>query len=81
MTRYIKRGGKVWIRIFPCSYNKKPIEAEWERVKVRRILGSKSTQGCCTKWRVSEKSQEKLLDSLLQNSKVNHICITAFMIK
>ena len=30
MTRYIKRGGKVWIRIFPdVPITKKPIEVRW----------------------------------------------------
>ena len=34
MTRYIKRGGNIWIRIFPDKpITKKPLEVEWVRVR------------------------------------------------
>ena len=34
MTRHIKRGGKVWIRIFPDkSYTKKPLETRMGKGK------------------------------------------------
>ena len=34
MTRYVKRGGKVWIRIFPHkSYTKKPLEVRMGKGK------------------------------------------------
>jgi large subunit ribosomal protein L16 len=34
MTRHIKRGGKVWIRIFPHkSYTKKPLETRMGKGK------------------------------------------------
>ena len=35
MTRYVKRGGKIWIRIFPDKpITKKPLKHEWVPVKV-----------------------------------------------
>ena len=34
MTRYMKRGGKVWIKIFPHKpVTEKPAETRWEAVK------------------------------------------------
>ena len=40
MTRYIKRGGKIWIRIFPdkpCTKSRrKPV---WEKARARRNTG------------------------------------------
>jgi large subunit ribosomal protein L16 len=34
MTRYVKRGGKIWIRIFPHkSYTKKPAETRMGKGK------------------------------------------------
>ena len=36
MTRYMKRGGKVWIKIFPDKlYTAKPLEVRMGSVKVR----------------------------------------------
>ena len=41
MTRYIKRGGQVWIKIFPDKpITEKPAETRMDPVKALRILGS-----------------------------------------
>lgn len=41
MTRYMKRGGKVWIKIFPHTpYTKKPLEVRMGAGKVRLKAGS-----------------------------------------
>lgn len=40
MTRYIKRGGKVWIKIFPISpLPRSRPRPEWAPVKVHRNTG------------------------------------------
>ena len=40
MTRFIKRGGKVWIRMFPDKpITKKPLKPVWVKVRVRRKSG------------------------------------------
>jgi len=40
MTRYIKRGGKIWIRMFPDKpLTAKPAETRMGRVKVLPIRG------------------------------------------
>jgi len=40
MTRHVKRGGKVWIRIFPDKpVTEKPAETRMVRVKVLRNTG------------------------------------------
>jgi large subunit ribosomal protein L16 len=40
MTRHIKRGGKVWIRIFPDKpVTKKPAETAWGRARATRSTG------------------------------------------
>ncbi len=40
MTRYIKRGGKVWIKIFPDKpVTEKPAGPAWVPVKAPRVLG------------------------------------------
>ena len=40
MTRYIKRGGKVWIKIFPDKpVTEKPAETRMAPVRLSRILG------------------------------------------
>ena len=42
MTRYIKRGGKVWIKIFPDKpVTKTPAEPEWVKVKVQLNIGQR----------------------------------------
>ena len=38
MTRYIKRGGKVWIKIFPDKHRSR-LKPEWVPVKVPRSTG------------------------------------------
>ena len=42
MTRYIKRGGKVWIKIFPDKpITSKPIGTQWERgLKMNKLKGA-----------------------------------------
>lgn len=41
MTRYIKRGGQVWIKIFPDKpVTKHPAEAAWVPVKAAPNFGS-----------------------------------------
>ena len=40
MTRHIKRGGKVWIRIFPdMPYTKNLLKQEWVKVKEAPTVG------------------------------------------
>src|SRR6186997_395511 len=55
MTRHIKRGGRIWIRIFPD----KPIPISrlrcgWvtERVTRNTLWLKSSQERCCTKWTV-----------------------------
>jgi len=41
MTRHVKRGGKVWIRIFPDKpVTQKPAEPAWVRAKATPNSGS-----------------------------------------
>lgn len=50
MTRYIKRGGKVWIKIFPDKpVTEKPAAPEWVLVKAARSTGLLwlSRAACC----------------------------------
>ena len=55
MTRYIKRGGKIWIRVFPTSRSR-PSRLKFARVRVRATLSTGfarfSRAACCTKWKV-----------------------------
>ena len=39
MTRYIKRGGKVWIKIFPDKPENHQLKLEWVKVKVLLSTG------------------------------------------
>ncbi len=40
ITRFIKRGGKLWIRIFPESRSRRSLpKLVWARVKVHRSAG------------------------------------------
>ena len=40
MTRYIKRGGKVWIKIFPTSLSLRSLpRLEWVPVRVHPSIG------------------------------------------
>ena len=53
MTRHIKRGGRVWIRIFPISrFLKNLLKCAWVKVKVVLSFTSrKSSQvKCYTRW-------------------------------
>ena len=53
MTRYIKRGGKIWIRIFPDKpVTKKPAEVRWGRGRGRPRSGSRwsSPGACSSRW-------------------------------
>ena len=40
MTRYIKRGGQVWIKIFPDSLQQESLlELEWVKVRAHLSIG------------------------------------------
>ena len=40
MTRHIRRGGKVWIRIFPINQLlRNPLKPEWVQEKVHLSIG------------------------------------------
>src|ERR1700729_3794542 len=44
MTRFIKRGGKVWIRLFPDSRSQRSrLKRVWVRVRVLRKSGWQSS--------------------------------------
>ena len=54
MTRYVKRGGKIWMRIFPDKpISKKPAETRMGKVRVVRNTGLLllSKVGCFMRWR------------------------------
>ena len=41
MTRYVKRGGNIWIRIFPDKpITKNPLRQGWVKVKAMLSIGS-----------------------------------------
>ena len=40
MTRFVKRGGKIWIRLFPTSLSPRSLRKRvWEKARERRITG------------------------------------------
>jgi large subunit ribosomal protein L16 len=44
MTRYVKRGGKIWIRVFPDKpVTKKPAEVRMAPARARPTTGSRSS--------------------------------------
>ena len=48
MTRYIKRGGKVWIKIFPDKpITEKPAETRMVPVRLPRVLGGRGQARPC----------------------------------
>ena len=54
LTRYLKRGGKVWIRIFPDKpLTKKALETRMGKGKARPKCGLRwcSRDGFCSKWK------------------------------
>jgi ribosomal protein L16 len=56
MTRFIKRGGKVWLRIFPDKpITKKPAETRMGRARALRITGSPWSVRArsCSRWKAS----------------------------
>ena len=58
MTRHIKRGGRIWIRIFPDKpVSKKPAEVRMGTVRVTRNIGlpKSSRAKCSMRWMVSMK--------------------------
>jgi len=62
MTRYIKRGGKIWLRIFPDKpVSKKPAETRMGRVRAGRNIGLLlSGRGeCFMRWREFLKRLQK----------------------
>ena len=71
MTRYIKRGGNIWIRIFPDKpITKKPLEVRMGKGKgnVEYWVALVQPGKLCLKWLELKKSkQEKLFGLLLQN--------------
>lgn len=55
MTRRIKRGGKIWIRVFPDKpITGKPLEVRMGKGKVLSSIGSLkfSQAACSTRWKV-----------------------------
>lgn len=58
MTRYIKRGGKIWIRVFPDKpITKKPLEVRMGKGKAVSNTGLHkfSRVACYLKWKVYRK--------------------------
>ena len=56
MTRFIKRGGKIWIRVFPDKpITKKPQETRMGKGKGAPEAGSRwsSPAACCSRWKAS----------------------------
>jgi len=46
MTRHIKRGGRIWIRIFPDKpISKKPAKSAWARQGLARVLRGRDRAG------------------------------------
>ena len=59
MTRHIKRGGKIWIRVFPDKpITEKPLEVRQGKGKgnVEYWVAQFSPVRCCTKWKACPKS-------------------------
>ena len=60
MTRHVKRGGKIWIRIFPRCTGYQESRWKFAREKVKGMLNTgwpKSNPArCCTKWKGSPKN-------------------------
>jgi ribosomal protein L16 len=58
MTRFVKRGGKIWIRLFPDKpVTKKPAETRMGKGRERRITGSRwfVPAKSCSKWKGSRR--------------------------
>ena len=60
MTRHIKRGGKIWIRVFPDKpISKKPLEVRQGKGKGKVMLNTGlhrfNQVACCMKWKVCRK--------------------------
>ena len=56
MTRFIKRGGKVWLRMFPTSRSpRSPPKRVWARARVLPTTGSRwfAPARSCSRWRAS----------------------------
>ena len=57
MTRHVKRGGKIWIRIFPSKpITKKPAETRMGKGKGNPeewVAVGEGRAGCSTRWRAS----------------------------
>jgi len=54
MTRFVKRGGKIWVRLFPDKpVTKKPAEPAWARARALPITGwpSSGRARSCSRWR------------------------------
>src|SRR5271166_2561613 len=55
MTRHVKRGGKVWIRVFPDKpITKKPAETRMARARETPRSGWRRSRrvGCSMRWKV-----------------------------
>ena len=54
MTRFVKRGGKIWIRVFPDKpVTKKRPKLVWARARERPITGSRwcVRERFCLRWK------------------------------
>mgnify|MGYP003301972944 CR=1 FL=1 len=69
ITRYIKRGGKIWIRIFPHTpVTKKPLDVKMGGGKGEPQFYVAKLVQLCSRWQKSPKSkQKKHYASLLTN--------------
>ena len=55
MTRRVKRGGQIWIRVFPDKpITKKPLEVRQGKGKgnVEYWIARSNQEKCCMKWKV-----------------------------
>jgi hypothetical protein len=61
MTRFIKRGGKVWLRLFPDKPITKKPKPVWVKVKALPITGSALfvLVAFCSRWKASALSSPK----------------------
>src|SRR3981081_2696323 len=62
MTRFVKRGGKIWIRLFPDKpVTKKPAEPRWAEGRARRITGLRlgGREKFCLRWKAFRSRMRK----------------------
>lgn len=71
ITRYVKRGGKLWIRIFPtCRSPRSRSKFAWARAKATSSIGSprSSPARCFMKLKASPKPRRRKRSVLLRPS-------------